>query len=523
MLRKLTQDKPALFTLITILIILGVAYAQNMLGFPYYHDDEGTNISNALAIVEGRDLSPYTYAYEDPPAGSFLLAGWMLVTEGFTDSSFMLYTGRIFMLGLHLAAATLIYGITRKIARSNVAAAVATLLFAFSPLALAMQRTVLLENIMIVWLLLAFYLILGDHRKLTHYFASAGFFALAVLTKGASLSFLPAFVFVIALQANKHHRRFAISLWATLAILLISIYPLYAQMREELFPEGWFLGGDFPHVSLVERMLDRGLDTGRFLNIGSGLSQSYDNWVNITHVTADPILIYGGLISFVFVFFLAIDNPRLRALVAMKVAGILYLFLGGQVYNTSILLLLPFLAITTGVLTSTIATFVSSKVASGAFQYVLAGVILIVLLYPFWIYYSNRLDVYTVNQVDGQIAAVDWLAKNVPEDALIVTDNYAFADLRETHPNTHYYWKVDTDPDIKFALLEDNLCNIDYILWTPQLQTDIESYKLDLMRRAYNSSELLMSYPNNGWPVEIRQINKLGCSTELVRNSVTSP
>jgi 4-amino-4-deoxy-L-arabinose transferase-like glycosyltransferase len=519
MLSKLTHDKTSRFTLVAILIILGVTHAQNMLQFPYYHNDEGTNIANAMAVAQGHDLSPYTYAYEEPPLGSFLLAIWMRITQGVTDAGFSLYAGRILMLGLHLITAALIFGIAKKSTRSTLAAAVATLMFSFSPLAIAIQRTVILDNIMIVWLLLAFYLVLGDERKLGHYFASAGFFGLAVLTKGSSLCFLPAFIYIISRQADRHHRRFATVLWAAMAGFLIAFYPLYAQMREELFPEGTLLGGSFPHVSLIERLLDRGPDTGRFLNIGSGLSQSYDSWVNIANITADPILIYAGLISFIFIFLLAIDNVRLRPIVAMTISGLLFLIFGGQVYTTDILSLLPFLAITTGALVSSIATFASAKATASVFRYGIAGVIMVVLLYPFWIYYSNRLDVYTLNQVDGQVAAVDWLARNVPTDAVIVTDNYAFTDLRKTHPNAQNYWKVDTDPDIKFTLLEDDMCNIDYILWTQQVSVDIERGKLDLMRRAYENSELLMSYPNNGWPVEIRQVNKLGCTTELVRNT----
>src|SRR5690606_23736520 len=107
-------------------------------------------------------------------------------------------------------------------------------------------------------------------------------FALAVLTKGSAIWFLPAFTYIIALKANKLHRRFASGHWLALSAFVISLYPLYAQMKQELFPQGWFLGGDFPHVSLLERLMDRGPDTGRFLNFASNLSESLHQWVDIT-------------------------------------------------------------------------------------------------------------------------------------------------------------------------------------------------------------------------------------------------
>jgi len=132
-------------------------------------------------------------------------------------------------------------------------------------------------------------------------------------------------------------------------------------------------------------------------------------------------------------------------------------------------------------------------------------------LYPFWSFYSHRLDVYTENQVDGQIQAAEWAANNLPQDAVVVTDDYAFVWLRETHPNTQSYWRVDTDPAVKFTLLGDDVCNIDYVVATPQVFADIQTFDMELMRRTIEQSEVLMTYPNNGWPVEIRQVRKADC------------
>ena len=61
-------------------MLVAVVQAQNMFQFPYYHDEEGTHVANGLAVATDGKLSPYTYSYEDPPAGSMMLAFWTVLT-----------------------------------------------------------------------------------------------------------------------------------------------------------------------------------------------------------------------------------------------------------------------------------------------------------------------------------------------------------------------------------------------------------------------------------------------------------
>lgn len=504
------HDRKSLFILVIVLLIAGVAQAQNMFAFPYLHDEEGTHLANAWTLSQTGDLSPYTYSYEDPPGGAFMLAGWTLLTGGIDAFGFPINSGRVLMLGLHVATTALIFLIAKKLINSDLGAIVAATVFAFSPLTTAMQRVVYMENIMIVWLLWSFYLAIGKDRTLMNYFASAFFLGLAILTEESALFFAPALLFTIHVSADKHHRRFATSLWTAIVVLIASFYPLYAQMKEELFPEGSLLGGDFPHVSLIERFADRGPDTGRFLDYGSGLVDAFEQWVDFSNPIADPVLVYIGLINVIFLLLFALDNRDIRPLVGMVIAELVHLLLGGPVYVYQVLLLLPFLALGIGVVTGKVEQLIAGM--DNGFKYALAPIVVIVMLYPFWSFYSGRMDIYTENQIDGQISAADWASLNLPEDAVVVTDDYAFVHLRETHPNTQSYWRVDTDPEIKFEMLADDTCNIDYVIATPQVFSDIQVFDLDLMRRTIDQSEVLMTYENNGWPVEIRQIDKTDCT-----------
>lgn len=518
-----TRDRSALFLLAALLILSGVVQAQNMFRFPYYQDAEGTVMSNAWASGTLGLLSPYTYAYEEPPAGSLLLGVWTTLSGGYDAFGFSINSGRVVMLVAHLLCVAFLFGITRKMTGNNLAAVVATLVFAFSPLVTLLQRRVLLDNLMLVFLLGSVYLITGERRTIAHYILSAFAFGLAVLTKGAAIFFLPALWFAIRANADAYHRRFATGLWAALTLFTIAFYPLYAQMKQELFPQGWLLGGDFPHVSLVERIADRGLDSGRFLNVGAGFPESFDLWTNIDNEGADPILVYGGLVALLFVALMALDNRRLRPVVILALGFGVYLLFGGQVFNSHILLLVPALAIAVGVVVGALAKLVSGAIPNVVLRFGVATLVVAVLLYPFWIFYSNRVEVYTLDQVSGQIEAVEWIAQNVPADAVVVTDNYAFLELRQSHPNTHHYWKVDTDPDIKFTTLNDDWCSIDYLISTPQVYADITTYNMDLMLRTFNNSELLITYPNNGWPVEVRQVNKQFCNPLATADAETSP
>lgn len=514
-----SHNRRSLFIVTAIMIMVAVIGAQNMFAFPYYHSDEGTHLANGWSVATDGQLSPYTYAYEDPPTGSILFAFWTLITGGPSAFGFSINTGRVLMLILHVISTALVYGSVVKLSKSDVAAAVAALVFALSPLAASLQRIFLLENVMLVWMLASFYLAVGERRTLKNYFGSAGFFGLALLTKGSALFFLPSMFYTVRTTSDKLHRRFATVLWLAIVIAITSFYPLYAQMKEELFPEDWALGGDFPHVSLIERLSDRGPETGRFLNYANGLSAAAEKWLDIKNPTADPVLIYGGIVASIFVVLLALDDRKLRPLLAMLVGVALHLLFGGAVYNIDAIMLLPFLAMSVGIIIGKIVELFL-KNANGSFvRYALALAALALMLYPFWSFNANRLDLYTVNQVDGQIEATEWVAANLPQNTLIVTDNYAFTELRETHPNVHNYWRVDTDPAVKFNLLRDDLCNIDYIIATPQIYADIETFDMQLMRKTIDNSVVLMTYPNNGWPVEIRQVKKTECAPQIASRS----
>src|SRR3954465_9737148 len=60
--------------LVAGLVVIGVAHALNLAGWPRYFDDEGTYYSQAWAVEHLGSLAPYTYWYDHPPAGWLQMA-----------------------------------------------------------------------------------------------------------------------------------------------------------------------------------------------------------------------------------------------------------------------------------------------------------------------------------------------------------------------------------------------------------------------------------------------------------------
>src|SRR5262249_37356997 len=152
-------------------------------GYPYYEDDEGTYMAQAQVVVTQGKLAPYTYWYDHAPVGWMQIGLWTLLTNGFNTFGFSVNSGRVFMLVLHGVSRLLLLGIAKKTTQSFFPGVLAILIFSLSPLAIANQRRVLLDNVMTVWMLLSLYLVLGEHRRLLHYVASAIAFGIGFLSK----------------------------------------------------------------------------------------------------------------------------------------------------------------------------------------------------------------------------------------------------------------------------------------------------------------------------------------------------
>jgi hypothetical protein len=185
-----------------LLVIVGLATAWNLEGFPgRVDDDEGTYVSQAWAILATHTLTHYSYWYDHPPLGWIQIAAFAWVTDGFNRVADAVYVGREFMWCLTLVGCVLVYVLGRRLGLRQATSAVAVLLFGLSPIAQYFHRMVSLDNIETVWVLAA--LVAATSAKAG---AGAGWgpavrtgicTACAVLSKETAIIFLPVIVWVL--------------------------------------------------------------------------------------------------------------------------------------------------------------------------------------------------------------------------------------------------------------------------------------------------------------------------------------
>jgi endo-1,4-beta-D-glucanase Y/4-amino-4-deoxy-L-arabinose transferase-like glycosyltransferase len=504
-----------LFIILGILGFAVFAHSYNMFHYPYYEDDEGTYMSQAWAVLKAGKLAPYTYWYDHAPAGWFFIALWALLTGGFFTFGFSVNSGRVLMLVIHVVSVWLLYRIAKKTSGSTLGASIASLIYALSPLGLSFERRVLLDNIMTFWLLLSYLLVLGNGKKLRQYILSAILFGIAVLSKESAIFFLPVFLFVLYVNAHKHHRIFAITKWLSISLSIISLYFLYALVKGELFPTGTLLGGIKPHVSLLDTFhYQVSRKGGFFLSSSSAFMQNFREWLHGGYFipVPDPAIMIGGIIGTVILFLLSLRKRNLLFAVLPSVVYWLFLIRGGEIIGFYIIPLIPFLALNIGLSISTLADLFFERFLPTLTKPLLACLLLI----PFVVVYLHITTIYKEDQTTSQMKALAWVSTHVPKNATLIMDNYAYIEFHDissandfpTLPQrAEYYWKADKDPDVRIKVLHNNWKNVDYILSTPQVQYDAENAGLDFVKAAYDNSVDLASF-KSGWNVDVRKTVK---------------
>jgi hypothetical protein len=522
MLRQLTFSASIVLTavnwrsilLLMVLLLAGTKQAVNMLGFPFYDNLEGTNMANAWSVLHEGSLSPYTYNYDNPPMGWILLALWLMMGSFILAPETVFPLGRAFMLIVHVLTVLTMYGVARKLRLDRSFAVLTVLVFSLSPLVTILQRRVLVENMMILWVLVSLYFVLGNGRTLLHYAVSAFALGMAFLTHVAALMFFPAIFYVVLKNSHISHRRFALTFWLGIVFCLSSAFPLQALLKDELLPAGLLFGGSHPHVSLYETQsvqLER-VSLQEFLRSDSSFIFNLRRWISPDEAASDIGLIIAGLIGAGFVLADASRSPHLRPLALLLVCYGLHLVTLKRLFDPDIIPLLPLLAISIGIAVQTIAHLAGRHILKRAVRYPAYAVLAILVVSMFGWTYVHKPEPYTTDQVSMQFDAVGWVSQHVPRESFVVTDNYAFVDLRRSIPNVHYYWVVDEDPEVRNEIMDDNWCNIDYLLTTPQMLEDMKNYPLRLVSTAHRNSTSIRAYENDGWPIEVRQVNKHNCN-----------
>ncbi len=496
MLKKLLQKhiNGRLFFIITILLLIaGLTHGYNMFRYPYYENDEGVYMSQAWSLITQGELAPYTYWYDHAPAGWIFITIWTLLTGGFFTFGMSVNSGRVFMLVLHVLSALLLFYIARKTSKRSLAGIIAVLIFSLTPLGIYFQRRVLLDNIMVFWVLASMALLLKENIKLSRVILSAICFGIAILTKENAIFFIPACVYLIWLNSHKHNQKLAIVKWMLISGMVTASYFLYAALKNELFPSG-FMGDTTEHVSLLETLK---------LQFGRGRGYSFwnpesDFYINVSEwIKRDPFMLSAGIVATIIGFFMALKNKSLRFISLSSLFFWIFLMRGKTVIDFYVVPLIPFIGLQVGILCD---IFLQHLVGRKNKLYISLGLFMVVYISTGVAFTTTKH--YTRDETVSQIKAVDWIRENLDENTRIVIDDYGYVDLHSARypgdkvfEHADWFWKLQTDPDIRDAKYNNDWKKIQYIALSHEMlrQTKQDNTQ-NFLDKAFDNSELVTEW-----------------------------
>jgi hypothetical protein len=369
-------------------------------------------------------------------------------------------------------------------------------------------------------------LLVLERLSLKRVWLSALALGISILSKEVTVFLVPAMAYLVFFRTDRSHRLLATIGWIALVSSVISLYVLMATIKGELFPTGTLLGGPAPHVSLlgtVQFQASRGKDGG-FFDFHSGFWHLVQVWAK-----DDPVLVVGGSLCSLLSL-LVIKKRRLISIMGLLTLSLCYfLARGGEVIGFYLVPLLPLLALNIGLLLGLLIEQLKSLLKSLTGIRVARMMELVAVglcVASIWLGYTspdlgfdkNPLVLWNSSQAVAQRQAISWILVHIPPKSTIVIDQYMWTDLHDQYQNNdmfaHYYWKVEQDPAIRDKVFHNDWHNIDYVVTTIQMLTDVQESHMTLVGAAIDHSTIIAHFESGGWPIEVRKVNK-DCSTRL--------
>ncbi|GGW31451.1 hypothetical protein GCM10010503_03940 [Streptomyces lucensis JCM 4490] len=509
--QRLRSSRPDLLLCGVLLVAVLVVQGWNIADYPALSDDEGTYLAQAWAVQQGKGLAHYTYWYDHPPLGWIQIALLSWIPSAISPGSMTVGGMRIVMLGISAVSAVLVYVLGRRLALPRWAAGLGMVLFGISPLAVVLQREIFLDNIAVMWLLLAFCLAASPSRHLWHHFGAGLAAAAGVLTKETMLVVLPALFVTMWRHSHRDTRKFALTGAVTACTLIGLSYPLFALLKGELFPGAG-------HVSLVDgikyQMSRPG--SGFILDRGSGSYGVLHSWLYY-----DRVLPVGGLAGALLLIVTWRWSVTARALAgpALAVAVLTAVALRPDGYLPAMYIIgaLPFLALVLAGGAASVAHAVlrrrrsdgERRYVTGA-RYALAAVLALAAgayVVPHW--YDGDRTALTADANKPYRQASHWLSTRVehPRDTRVLVDDALWLDLVHAgyRPGTGVIWfyKADLDPAVT-RTMPHGWRDLDYVVASPTVRRDAKD--LPGVRDAIRHSAPVATFGTGDDRVEIRRI-----------------
>ncbi|GGZ94117.1 ArnT family glycosyltransferase [Streptomyces echinoruber] len=509
---RLRSSRPDLLLCGVLLAAILLVQGWNIAAYPTLSDDEGTYLAQAWAVQQGRGLAHYTYWYDHPPLGWIQIALLTWIPSALSPGAMTVGAMRAAMLPVAAVSAVLVYVLARRLALPRWAAGLAMALFGLSPLSVVLQREIFLDNLAVLWTLLAFTLAASPSRHLWHHFGAGLAAATAVLTKETMLVVLPALFVTMWRHSHRDTRKFALTGAVTACALAGFSYPLFALLKGELLPGSG-------HVSLwdgiVYQMTRPG--SGFLLDPGSGSHGVLRSWLYY-----DRVLPLAGLAGAALLLVTWRWSVTARALagpaLAVAILTVLALRPNGYLPAMYVIQALPFLALVlAGAAASVVHTVLHRRRRATEKRYLthgryaLAAVLALAagaFVVPRW--YDGDRTAVTADANAPYRAASAWLATRVddPRGTRVLVDDALWLDLVHAGyrpgPGAIWFYKADLDPAVA-RTLPRGWQDVDYVVASPTVRRDAAD--LPTVRAAIDHSAPVAVFGTGADRIEIRRIH----------------
>lgn len=470
-----------------------------------YMDDEGTYVAQATAVLTNGSLAPYEYNYDHPPFGWIVIAALMWVPQLLLPHGDAILHGRAVMALLFGISATLIYLIGRRLDLSKAAALIGSGAFALSPLALRLGRQVYLDNVAVVWILLALWLVLDSRARLWQHIGAGAALGLAVLTKAPFVLLGPAVLLAMLDRPRWAARSFSITGLTVTSACAIAYYPLMALLSSELFPSG-------NRVSLLEtttfQLLTRS-GSGSLLDPTSARHTLAMDWMR-----QDPLLFGLGLLGAAVALFSKGTRWILPSILLMALPVLVGT---GYLPAMHVVGLVPLLAIGVAAGAGMLQGFVLSLMVRSApdararrvGSLLVSVAFLAAALVAFGPDRSGgrQAMIAGTTNVDWE-ATVAWIDRYVDDSSVVVVPFSMYPDLTGPTTEEGEQWRTialeKVDLDSQYAEVHPHgWRDIDYIVDSPTVRDDVRELGLTTAGEALANSTEVVRYGD--WA--IRKVN----------------
>jgi 4-amino-4-deoxy-L-arabinose transferase-like glycosyltransferase len=451
------HHRKSLAVLAPLLVLAGFVNGWNLHGWPgRINDDEGTYVNQAWAMLDHGGLSHYTYWYDHPFLGWAIIAGYAGVTDGFDRAPSAVMVGREVMLISALISCALLFLLARRLRYNRAWSGVAVFVFAISPLAVFFHRMVFLDNLATMFILAAFAAAASPRRSVGASLWSAIWFASAALCKETIVILLPALLWLLVQHTSRRTRVWNLGVFGVSFAVLVASYPVFALLKNELLPgEG--------HVSLGWALWWQVFGrsgSGSLLDPSSGTFSLAKSWTDL-----DPWLLLPGAALIP----VGLAVRRFRPIGLALLIQVVMMCRGGYMPFAYVIALLPFAALliagTGDVLWARLSAARVVRLRTPVVA--VAGALAALLVLPGWV--TTLREQATFDGSANSRAATRWVIDNVGRDAVVVTDDYIWMDLKLAgFTKPVWLWKVDTDPAVMSEILPAGAASIDYIVMADQ-------------------------------------------------------